>query len=132
MIQKSTISLAVLALISCQSSAIKLDKQVSADDFAGAGEGGSIPQVTEDEQGAPFEKLDDVSKGEQLSHNAGIMAINNQVKSQQMSEALNMAKNQAENERKGRINNLTGLVDKPDGSHEFPDGRVVGGANDLS
>jgi hypothetical protein len=82
MIQKSTISLAVLALISNESSAINLVKErgyVSADDFSGAGEGGNIPQVTDEEQGAPVQKLDDIVQGEQLAKNANIMAITNQV-----------------------------------------------------
>jgi hypothetical protein len=52
MMQRSSISLAVLALLSNDSSALKIEKSrgfVSADDFSGAGEGGSIPQVTDDE-----------------------------------------------------------------------------------
>jgi hypothetical protein len=42
-----------MALLSNESLALKIGKQrgfVSADDFSGAGEGGSIPQVTDDEE----------------------------------------------------------------------------------
>jgi hypothetical protein len=66
-----------LALITNESSALTLVKQrgfVSADDFSGAGEGGSIPQVTDDDnepvehvissQQPAVEKLDDIAQGE--------------------------------------------------------------------
>ena len=105
--QKSTISLAVLALISNQSSAINLDKSrgyVNADDFAEAGDGGRIPQVTDDDKlGAAPAKLDDSAMGENLIKNANIMAITNQVKAQQMTDALNFAKDQAEKDKKSLI-----------------------------
>ena len=101
MIQKSTISLAVLALISNQSSALKLDKQrgfVNADEFSEAGEGGNIPQVTDEEKSsnAAEAKLDEAASADNMIKNANIMAITNQVKAQQMTDALNMARDQAE------------------------------------
>ena len=101
MIQKSTISLAVLALISNQSSALKLDKQrgfVNADEFSEAGEGGNIPQVTDEEKSsnAVEAKLDEAASADNMIKNANIMAITNQVKAQQMTDALNMARDQAE------------------------------------
>ena len=63
MMQKSTISLAVIALISNQSSAITIERQrgtVSADDFSGAGEGGPIPQVTDEVQESAAEVARDI------------------------------------------------------------------------
>ena len=133
MMQKSTISLAVLAFISNESSAIQLNKQrgfVNADEFSEAGEGGTIPQVTdEDRSGAAPEKLDDAAQGEKLLKNADMNAIASQAKAQQMTDALNQAKTQAMQERQSHINKFTGLVDNPDETHEFPEGGIVEGAN---
>lgn len=53
-----------------------------------------------------------------------------------MTDALNMAKAKAESDRKSltqarnkQINQFTGLIDNPDGTHEFPEGGIVNGAN---
>jgi hypothetical protein len=122
-----------LALISKESSAINVQRQrgfVSADDFSGAGEGGTIPQVTDEVPDNEPLPQDDIAQGELLSRNAAVDEISAKVKTQQMTQALNLAKEKAEQakkaaeqavlaaakERESHINRFTGLVDMPDGS----------------
>ena len=55
---------------------------MNADDFSEAGEGGNIPQVTDDDKlsNAAQTKLDDAASADNMIKNANIMAITNQVK----------------------------------------------------
>jgi hypothetical protein len=59
-------------------------------------------------------------------------------KNQEVTDALNQAKAQAKHEkevaakfRASHMNPLTGLVDMPDGSHQFPNGEAVDGVNNM-